>query len=147
MIFFARASISSNREAWPSRSRRLAARVRSLNRSTFLRNELYAPPAKRDDFSYTMPRVRSSAASNSLVYCASMAFGETARHANDFEASIAQVVRLFGVESQNAVGEGLVRRDQDSNLLQAEHLSRGQPVSAVWCPEPAILSAHHDQRV
>ena len=61
-------------------------------------------------------------------------FGETARHADHFEAAIAQVVRFFGVEGQNAIGQRLVGRDQDGNLFQAENFSGGQSMAAVRRP-------------
>ncbi len=76
-----------------------------------------------------------------------VALRETARHANHFETAVAQVVRFFGVEGEDAIGQCLVRGNQSGNLFQAEHFARGQPMTSVRRPEPTILAPHHDQRV
>ena len=72
---------------------------------------------------------------------------QAARHADHLEAAILEVVRLLGVEREDAIRERLVRRDERDDLPQAEHLRRRQPMAAIRRPEPAILAAHHDERI
>ena len=70
-----------------------------------------------------MPSVSSSGASNSAAKPASGSrprrLGEIARHADDLEAPVLEVVGLLGVEREDAVGERLVRGDQRGDLLQS----------------------------
>src|SRR3984957_14673000 len=65
---------------------------------------------------------------------AAAALRQTAGHAHDLEAPVAQVVRLLGVERENSIGQRLVRGNQDRDLLEPEHLPRGQAMTAIGCP-------------
>ncbi len=72
---------------------------------------------------------------------------EAARHANDFQAPVLEVVRLLGVQRENAIRERLVGRDERSDLLQAKHFRCREPMPPVRRPQPALFTAHDDQRV
>ena len=65
----------------------------------------------------------------------------------DLETAVLEVVRLLGVEREDAVRERLIRRDQSGDLTQSEELRRGQAMAAVRRPQPAVLAAHDDQRI
>src|SRR5438309_5208885 len=84
---------------------------------------------------------------SSDVCSSHLPLGEVARHADDLQAPVLEVVSLLGVESEYAVGKRFVGRDQRRDLLQPEHLARGQAVAAVGCPQAPVLAAHHDERI
>jgi len=72
---------------------------------------------------------------------------QAARHADDFEALVLEVVRLFGVQREDPIGQALIRGNQCRNLLQPEHLGSGKAVPAIGSPELAALPQHDDQGV
>src|SRR5262249_15932285 len=76
---------------------------------------------------------------------------ELARHADDFERLLAQVVRLLGIEREDLIRGGLLRHEDRRDAFGAERAHRREAVMAVGRPvERAVfgfLRAHGDDRI
>ena len=62
---------------------------------------------------------------------ARLLFGQLARHPNHFEAPVTEVVRLLGVQGQDAEGELFVRHEEGGNRAHPEPSRSLQPVPPV----------------
>ena len=77
---------------------------------------------------------------------ARLLFGELPGHTNDLEAAVSKVVRLFGIEREDAEGQLLVRYEQRCHRTHPEPACGLEPIAPVGRPE-SIVGWHRDHRV
>jgi hypothetical protein len=122
-----------------------------VRRSTFFSTGLYAPPPKRR-FCLVHEAEREQLGGFELggerrFGARGFALREVARHAHHLQRLVLQVVRLFRVQREDAVGKRLVGGDQHGELLEAEHLRGRQSMAPVRRPETTVLAPHDDERI